>query len=105
LTQTDSDRDAIGDAWGTALLDHLDGREVVQPMLEVDDGTVVPAMHPAWFFRDFDQWDWWDRELLAAVEGGPVLDLGAGAGRAALNLQGRGMAVTAIESSAGAAEV
>jgi GNAT superfamily N-acetyltransferase len=103
--QTDLDRDAIGDAWGAALLDYFDGREVVQPMLEVDDGTVLPAMRPEWFFRDFDRWDWWDRELLAAVETGPVLDLGAGAGRASLYLQGRGMAVTAIESSAGAAEV
>lgn len=96
---------ALGDAWGAALLDYLNGREVAEPLLEVDDGTVVPAMHPEWFFRDFDRWDWWDRELLPSIEAGPVLDLGAGAGRASLYLQGRGFAVTAVESSPGAAEV
>ena len=93
------------DAWGAALLDHLEGREVAQPLLEVDDGTVVPAMHPEWFFREFEQWDWWEQELLATIEDGPVLDLGAGAGRASLYLQARGLAVTAVESSLGAAEV
>jgi len=105
MTQTDAGEATIGDAWGAALLDFLEGREVVQPVLEVDDGTVVPAMHPEWFFRDFDRWDWWDREMLSTVETGPVLDLGAGAGRAALYLQGRGLAVAAIESSPGAVEV
>ena len=105
MTPTDTERGAVGDAWGAALLDHLAGRDVAQPMLEVDDGKVVPAMHPEWFFRTFDDWDWWDRELLAAVEDGPVLDLGAGAGRASLYLQERGMAVTAVESSPGAADV
>lgn len=105
MTQTALDHATVGDAWGTALLDHLRGRDVVQPMLEVDDGTVVPAMHPEWFFRDFERWDWWDRELLSTIKSGPVLDLGAGAGRASLYLQARGLAVTAVESSPGAAEV
>ena len=39
------------------------------------------------------------------VEDGPVLDLGSGAGRLSLHLQSNGLAVTAIESSVGAAEV
>ena len=95
----------IGDAWGRALLDHLDGGLTNAPQLEVDDGTAVPAMHPSWFFREFDEWDWWERELLGAIDEGPVLDLGAGAGRAALHFQDRGVDVTAVESSAGAAEV
>jgi SAM-dependent methyltransferase len=94
-----------GDAWGQALLDHLDGLDVVTPELEVDDGTVAPAMHPEWFFREFSAWDWWDQELLSSVDEGPVLDLGAGAGRSSLYLQARGFDVTAIESSVGAAEV
>lgn len=105
MTQTSAGDAVTGDAWGIALLDYLEGREVVQPVLEVDDGSVMPAMHPEWFFRDFDRWDWWDREMLSTVDAGPVLDLGAGAGRAALYLQGRGLAVTAVESSPAAAEV
>lgn len=44
-------------------------------------------------------------ELLPLIEHAPVLDLGAGAGRAALYLQARGMRVTAVEASPGAAEV
>jgi SAM-dependent methyltransferase len=97
--------EAIGDAWGAALLDYFHGKVIPQLILEVDDGKTVPAVHPEWFFRGYDQWDWWDRELLPLVEAGPVLDLGAGAGRAALYLQGLGYQVTAVESSRGAAEV
>ena len=97
--------DPSEDAWGTALLDHFHGRPVPTPQLEVDTGELGPAMHPEWFFRDFDVWDWWDRELLPLVETGPVLDLGAGAGRAACYLQARGIDVTAVDSSPGAVEV
>jgi SAM-dependent methyltransferase len=78
---------------------------VPELILEVEGDEAVPAMHPEWFFRGFEQWDWWDRELLPLVERGPVLDLGAGAGRAAVYLQDRGMPVTAVEASPGAAEV
>lgn len=62
-------------------------------------------MHPEWFFRGFDAWDWWDRELLPLAARGPALDLGAGAGRAGLWLQDRGLAVVAVDSSPGAVEV
>jgi SAM-dependent methyltransferase len=94
-----------GDAWGRALLDHHAGREVPTPVLEVDDGGSGPAMHPEWFFRTFDTWDWWERELLPEIDRGPVLDLGCGAGRVALYLQERGLDVTAVDVSPGAVEV
>jgi SAM-dependent methyltransferase len=93
------------DAWGAALLDQFHGREVPRPQLELDNGEIGPAMHPEWFFRRFDAWDWWDKELLPLIEAGPVLDLGAGAGRAALYLEDRGIDVTAVDSSPGAVEV
>src|SRR6266516_7696989 len=44
-------------------------------------------------------------EILPLVRQGPVLDLGAGAGRASLYLQERGLRVTAVEASPGAVEV
>ena len=94
-----------GDAWGSALLDHLHGRWTPTPELEVQGGRAGDAMHPEWFFRRFDDWDWWERELLPLAQQGPALDLGAGAGRAALWLQGRGVEVTAVDSSPGAVDV
>ena len=83
----------------------LNGNEVPELTLEVEGGEAVPAMHREWFFPGFEQWDPWDQELLPLVTRGPVLDLGAGAGRAALFLQDRGLQVTAVEASPGAAEV
>jgi hypothetical protein len=96
---------AEGDAWGRALLDHSRTVWVPVPQLETGGGKVGAAMHPEWFFRTHDEWDWWERELLGAVTGGPALDLGAGAGRVSLWLQEQGHEVTAIDSSPGAVEV
>lgn len=75
------------------------------PQLETDTGYVGPALSPEWFFRTHDEWDWWERELLEQVTTGPVLDLGAGAGRVALWLQERGLDVVAVEASPLAAGV
>lgn len=97
--------DPSQDAFGTALLDYLDGKDVAPLALEVQGGKTGPAMHPEWFFRSFERWDWWDQQILPQVEHDPVLDLGAGAGRAALYLQERGLSVTAVDASPGAVEV
>jgi SAM-dependent methyltransferase len=97
--------DPSEDAFGTALLDYLEGEQVPELVLEKKRGQAGLALHPEWFFRCFERWDWWDRELLSLVEHGPVLDLGAGAGRSSLHLQQRGLPVTAVEASPGAAEV
>ena len=97
--------DPSEDAFGAALLDYLEGRDIPELVLETDDGETGPAMHPEWFFRSFDRWEWWDRKLLPLVDHGPVLDLGAGAGRASLYLHERGLAVTAVDASPGAVEV
>ena len=96
--------EGAGDAWGRALLDYLHEREVPELLLETDGGKSVPAMHPEWFFRTYEQWDWWDRELLSLIASGPALDLGCGAGRTALYLQDRGFEVTAVDASPGAVE-
>lgn len=93
------------DAFGVALLDYLRGKVVPDLVLEVADGEAGPALHPEWFFRDFAQWESLDRALLPLVTRGPALDLGCGAGRAALYLQRRGVPVTAVDASPGAVEV
>lgn len=97
--------DPSQDAFGTALLDYLEGKEVPGLVLEEEGGQAWPALRPEWFFRGFGQWEWWERELVPLIKQGPVLDLGAGAGRAALYLQELGLPVTAVEASPGAAEV
>lgn len=97
--------DPAQDAFGGALLDYLEGRRVADLILEVKGGSSGPALHPEWFFRSFENWDWWEQDLLALVTSGPVLDLGAGAGRAALHFQERGLPVTAIDASPGSVEV
>ena len=94
-----------GDAWGRALRDHHRSVWTPTPELEVEGGRVGDAMHPEWFFRPFEQWDWWEQELLPLASRGPALDLGAGAGRASLWLQQQGVAVTAVDSSRGAVAV
>jgi SAM-dependent methyltransferase len=97
--------DPAQDAFGVALVDYLEGRHVPELTLEGKDGWSRPAMHPEWFFRGFEDWDWREREILPVIESGPVLDLGAGAGRAALYFQQRGLPVTAVDASPGAVEV
>lgn len=87
-----------GDALGTALLDALAGK-AAPVVIERDDG-----------FVDVDGTDYFGRltegeKWAIARATGRVLDVGAGAGRGALALQGRGQQVTALDVSAGAVEV
>ena len=95
---------ASDDAFGAALMAHLDDRECVDLTLELDDGWSTPAMPAAWFFQGPEDWVAWERDALSAIRG-PVLDLGAGAGRASLFLQERGLDVLAVDTSPGAIDV
>ena len=92
------------DAFGRALVDHLQGRPAQPLRLQTDDGSTTPAMPPGWFFEPAESWVHWERQALAAVTG-PVLDLGAGAGRASLFLEALGHEVTAVDGSPGAIRV
>jgi SAM-dependent methyltransferase len=95
------------DAFGAALLAQQRGEAGVDGVglvLERDDGWSGPAMGAADFFAPADEWLWWERELLDGV-GGPVLDLGCGAGRHALHVQERGLRVTGVDISPGAVAV
>jgi SAM-dependent methyltransferase len=93
------------DAFGKALLDHLHEREGEPLMLEGDDDSVRLAdLQPKDFFLPVESWPWWEQRLIEVAKG-RVLDLGAGAGRHSLHLQGRGHAVTAVDLSPGAVEV
>jgi len=99
---------ATGDAFGAmlqaALGQELAGdRPAVAEIVERDDGVL--AIGPAAFYLAGPA-EWPEYERAAAERlAGRVLDVGAGAGRVALFLQARGIPVTALDVSPGAAEV
>jgi hypothetical protein len=51
-----------------------EGRDVPELVLEVEGDGAGPAMHPEWFFRGVERWEWWDQQLLPLIGQGPVLD-------------------------------
>jgi SAM-dependent methyltransferase len=111
------DQPTIGDVFGEMIRDAyavhtgigprpLAGGRVPRPVIEIierDDGLVngAPADH---YLAEPGEWQPHDHRALRLVRGA-VLDIGAGAGRTALELQKRGMAVTGLDTSAGAIEV
>jgi SAM-dependent methyltransferase len=111
------DQPLIGDVFGEMIRDAyavrtgigprpLAGGRVPRPVVEVierDDGLIngAPADH---YLAEPDEWQPHDHRALRLVRGA-VLDIGVGAGRTALELQRRGMAVTGLDTSAGAIEV
>jgi SAM-dependent methyltransferase len=88
----------VGDAFGTALLDQLEGRRGAV-IYERDDGNV--EIDHGDYFSDWSERDTWAVERLR----GRVLDIGAGAGRVSLVIAERGLEVVALDVSAGAVEV
>ncbi|GLY07186.1 hypothetical protein Acsp01_75650 [Actinoplanes sp. NBRC 101535] len=111
------DEPAIGDAFGEMIRDAyavrtgvgprpLAGGRLPRPVIEVierDDGLIngAPADH---YLDEPDAWQPHDHRALKYCRG-RVLDIGAGAGRTALELQRRGVAVTGLDTSQGAIEV
>jgi SAM-dependent methyltransferase len=92
-----------GDAFGQLLLDHLEGRSVHE-IVERDDGLLMTGGAPTDYFAPFPKWLASERRAMRLVRG-RVLDVGCGAGRAALHLQERGHEVVAIDVSPLALEV
>lgn len=97
---------AQNDPFGQALGNFLAGRPGPILELETDAHLVIPAMAAEWFFQEPGAWHDFERDALTdpALKG-PVLDLGAGAGRASVLLESRGLEVTAVDSSPGAVAV
>ena len=98
----------IGDAFGEALLAELDDTGAGHHVVERDDGFVEPFPAEVYFAAPAEWhrlgWHHLEREGLDHISG-RVLDVGAGAGRVSLELQERGLRVTALDVSPGAIEV
>src|SRR5918997_2169035 len=107
----------IGDVFGEMIRDALAvqtgvgprplaGGRVPRPVIEIierDDGLIngAPADH---YLGEPHEWQAHDHRALRLCRG-HVLDVGVGAGRTAVELQRRGVAVTGLDTSAGAIEV
>ncbi len=91
-----------GDAFGQAVLAYQETGEGGYA-LERDDGWLRVSSAGV-YFREASEWPEGEAALLDRV-GGRAIDIGAGAGRYALELQRRGIEVTALDASPGAAEV
>src|SRR5438094_4170986 len=100
------DGPSLGDAWGALLLACSDAEAApgaVLELIERDDGFIDGGDAARYFARP-DAWDTLDR-LACAKARGRILDVGAGAGRAALYLQESGHDVVALDVSPGAVDV
>jgi SAM-dependent methyltransferase len=91
------------DATGLAMLDFLEGQEVHE-IAERDDGMIAPSGGPAAYFSEYADWSASSKEALAHANG-RVLDVGCGAGRVSIHLQGQGHEVVGVDVSPGAVEV
>jgi SAM-dependent methyltransferase len=111
------DQPPIGDVFGEMIRDAyavrtgigprpLAGGRMPRPVIEIierDDGLIngAPVDH---YLDEPAEWPDHDRRALRLCRGA-VLDIGSGAGRTAIELQRRGMAVTGLDVSAGAIAV
>jgi SAM-dependent methyltransferase len=98
-------RDALAVATGKGPRPLAGGR-LPRPVLEIierDDG-LINAAPAANYLAASQDWDALEHRALDRVRG-HVLDIGLGAGRAALELQERGVPVTGLDISPGAIEV
>ena len=85
------------DAFGRVLLAVQNGRRQAATVIERDDGY-MEAEPAADYFDGIRRWRAVERRALRHIRG-RVLDVGVGAGRVALELQGRGHKVVAIDVS------
>jgi SAM-dependent methyltransferase len=92
------------DAYGRLILDHLEGKGVVE-VVERDDGFInASSLGPETYFASVRRWPKVERAAMLLGRG-RVLDIGCGAGRVALELQDRGHEVVGIDVSPLALEV
>jgi len=91
------------DAFGHELLDYLDGKRSWE-IIERDDGFFNVSPGAALYFSQYEDWSAAEKQAMSHVRG-KVLDIGCGAGRHALYLQGQGFDVHGIDNSPGALEV
>ncbi len=91
------------DVFGRAYQDYLSGEKdgIIKVYSDIAEPEELPV---SYFFRSWEEMPEYERLILSHAEG-EVLDVGAGAGSHALELQKKGIAVDALDISPGAADV
>jgi len=94
----------IRDAYGQQLLAQYHNKETTVEIIERDDNYIDTGSDPGLYFSEYRQWSPLEKRAVKRVKG-RVLDVGCGAGRHALYLQGKGFDVVGIDNSPGAIKV
>ena len=95
------------DAFGRAMYDYFSSgmkNRHISEVIERDDGYVEASTGPAAYFTEYRRWPPEEKKALRYARG-RVLDIGCGAGRHSLYLQGKGLDVVGIDNSPLAIEV
>ena len=85
------------DTFGHVMYDYLRGIHA-QEIIERDDGLFTISPGPMLYFAPFDEWPVIEQSAMEYARG-RVLDVGCGAGRHSLHLQGRGLEVLGVDNS------
>ena len=95
------------DAFGHEMYDYFMSNEGRQDIIEIgerDDGYIDVSASSTGYFSEFRNWSRHEKKAMRYVRGS-VLDIGSGAGRHSLYLQGKGLDVLGIDNSPLAVEV
>ena len=84
------------DAFGHEIHDHFKGKGGYE-IIERDDGFFSTSTGPRLYFLEYEEWPASEQEAMKYVRG-KVLDVGCGAGRHSLYLQGQGFDVVGIDN-------
>lgn len=95
---------ASEDAYGKQLLAHYHDQTPNTEIIERDDNYIDTGSNEGLYFSEYEDWSDLERQAIDRARG-KVLDVGCGAGRHALYLQGKGFDVTGIDNSPGAIRV
>jgi len=89
--------DKVRDAFGQEIWAHFKGKDSFE-IIERDDGYFDASSGAKIYFSNYRDWPSIERRAMRFAKG-RVLDIGCGAGRHSLYLQGKGLDVTGIDNS------